>query len=412
MDFTGAARRRSPQAFARAARLLGCEVATVQAVVDVEASGNGFDASGRPKALYEPHKFWKHASPAERKKAAKLGIAYPKWRKGNYPKDSYPRISQACAINETAALKATSWGLPQILGENFEAAGFDSPQDMAAAFCESEDAQIEAMANFVKSQGLDRHLRSKNWAAFARGYNGPAYAEHNYHGKLAAAYRKRSAAAPSRFMSSPEDIEDETIQQAPTWDAPVDTEHAEIINHDPASDREVTARVQQRLRDLGYFEVGQVDGQLTDRTKDAILTFRRRNGLPLSASIDDEFLAALEKGQPKKVAPERAEATADDLRAEGSETMGLVDRFKSWAGKIFGFGTGTSVVAVAVERTNEISGAKSAVEGLGFSNETWGIIIGVGVVCLVIAAIGLAVYYIAHTFEKKRVADYRSGKNT
>jgi hypothetical protein len=412
MDFTGAARRRSPQAFARAARFLGCEIAAIQAVVDVETAGSGFDGRGRPKALYEPHVFYRCSSGRARDRAVKAGLAYPKWRKGNYPKDSYARIDAACAIDETAALKATSWGLPQILGENYEAAGFDSPQDMVAAFCESEDAQIEAMANFIVANGLAGHLRTKNWVAFARAYNGPAYAEHNYHGKLATAYRKRSTAAPARFMASPDDIEDPRVEQAPTWAAPVDQEHADIMDHDPASDREVTARVQERLRELGYFEVGKVDGELTERTKDAILTFRRRNGLPLLTSIDDEFLAAIEKARPKPVAADRAEATADDLRAEGSETMGIIDRFKGWAGKIFGFGGGTGVIAIATERTNEISGAKDAVEGLGFSSETWSIIITVGVMALIVAGIGLAIWFIVDKFEQKRVLEYRMGKNT
>ena len=412
MDFTGAARRRSPQAFADAARMLGCEVAAFQAVVDVEANGIGFDNHGRPKALYEPHKFWKHATKAQREKAAKQGLAYPKWKPRNYPKDSYPRIAAAMQINADAALKATSWGLPQILGENYELAGYDSAEQMVEAFCAGEDAQIAAMAHFIKSTGLDRHLRSKNWAKLAEGYNGKAYAEHGYDRKLLIAYRKRAAAAPALFMLSIEDVEDPHVEQAPTWNAPVDEEHAEIIDHDPRDDREKVASVQQRLRDLGYFEVGKVDGDRLGRTQDAILAFRRANNLPLTTEIDDELLTALSKAAPRQIGTDRANATADDLRAEGSETIGILDRAKGWAGKLFGFGSSGGVIAVMTERTSQVTGAKQALGKLGISADMWALILIAAVCLLVLSGIGLFVWHIAHRLEEKRVADYRMGKNT
>jgi hypothetical protein len=35
-----------------------------------------------------------------------------------------------------------------------------------------------------------QYLRDKDWAGFARRYNGPAYAENKYDEKLSAAYEK------------------------------------------------------------------------------------------------------------------------------------------------------------------------------------------------------------------------------
>ena len=58
--------------------------------------------------------------------AVAAGLAYPKWGERPYPSDSYPRIMAAGAIDLQAALKATSWGMGQILGENYAAAGFRS----------------------------------------------------------------------------------------------------------------------------------------------------------------------------------------------------------------------------------------------------------------------------------------------
>lgn len=408
MDFTGAARRRSPQSFANAAKLLRCELAAVQAVVDVETNGSGFDAKGRPKALFEPHVMWRNTSGKVRDRAAKAGLAYPKWRRGNYPKDSYPRIEAAMSIDETAALRATSWGLPQILGENHELAGYDTPQEMVAAFTESEDVQIEAMARFIKAAKLDGHLRSKNWKAFAVGYNGPAAEENGYPPKLRKTYEKRAAIANARKVSI-EEIDDERVQQPATWNDPVDDEHEKIIEHDPSQDREVAATVQQRLRDLGYFEVGAVDGDLADRTKDSILAFRRANGLPLSTEIDDELLVALAKAKPRAIAPSRSEATAKDLREANSETLSWVDRIKKWAGAIFGVGIfgsaadGGGDIADALDSGTSIVGSvKSFMGVLGLTLPT----------LLLLAAAGLGIWFIAHRIEQRRVDEYRAGKNT
>ncbi|MFG7490153.1 N-acetylmuramidase family protein [Methylorubrum rhodesianum] len=165
----------------------------IHAVMEVEASGGGFDRLKRPKMLFEPHVFWRNLAGAERTRAASLGLAYAAWKPGAYPSDSYPRLMQAMAINETAALKASSWGLGQILGENHRAAGYATPQAMVLACCNGGEAEhLAAMVRFVVTNGLDDDLRRHDWAGFARGYNGAQYAKHGYHTKLAAAFAKWS----------------------------------------------------------------------------------------------------------------------------------------------------------------------------------------------------------------------------
>jgi hypothetical protein len=44
------------------------------------------------------------------------------------------------------------------------------------------------MINFIKSAKLDDELRAKNWAAFAKGYNGSGYRANQYDTRLAKAY--------------------------------------------------------------------------------------------------------------------------------------------------------------------------------------------------------------------------------
>lgn len=191
IPFKGRAVRLNDYDLPRIAARIGCGEDEIHAVLDVEAAGGGFDAQGRPKMLFEPHKFWKELGPGtKRTRAVALGLAYPTWGEKDYPKESYTRLNAAIAIDREAALRSASWGLGQIMGSNYEAAGFLSVTAMVDAFCDSEAAQLEGMVSFIKVNRLDDELRTHNWPAFARGYNGPRYAEHNYDRRLAAAYSK------------------------------------------------------------------------------------------------------------------------------------------------------------------------------------------------------------------------------
>lgn len=188
MDFFGRASKCTDLGYRAAAERIGCEKAVLRAVISVEAAASGFDGKGRPKALFEPHVFYRLLSGEKRRAAINAGLAYQKWGTRPYPKDSYPRIISACLIDEECALQATSWGLAQILGQNHKAAGYPNAADMVVAFCEGEDEQLAAMARFIVASKLDAALKRKDWAAFAKGYNGPGYATHSYHRKLAKAY--------------------------------------------------------------------------------------------------------------------------------------------------------------------------------------------------------------------------------
>lgn len=180
----------------RAAAIAGCELAVLRAVIRVEAGSHGFDSRGRLTALFEPHIFYRLLAakrPDALATAQAAGLAYPSWGARAYPVDSYPRIEAACQIDEELALQSASWGLPQILGQNYKAAGYPSASAMVSAFLKSEDDQLLAMARFIKSQGLSDALRRKDWASFARGYNGAGYRKNAYDDKLAAAYAKELA---------------------------------------------------------------------------------------------------------------------------------------------------------------------------------------------------------------------------
>lgn len=164
----------------------------MHAFLDVETRGEGFDGFGRPIILFEPHVFYRNLAGPKLKEAVRKGLAYASWGERPYPRDSYPRLKAAIAVDETAALKAASWGLGQVLGENHRMAGYATVQQFVAAMMEDEEKQLEASVNFIIAAGLDDNLRAHDWGGFALGYNGRGYRKHGYDVRLAEAFRKWS----------------------------------------------------------------------------------------------------------------------------------------------------------------------------------------------------------------------------
>jgi peptidoglycan hydrolase-like protein with peptidoglycan-binding domain len=176
--------------FQRAALALSCEVACIQAVNEVESGGSGFLASGRPKILFEAQWFSRLTRNAY--DASHPGISSPSWNQKLYKggEKEYDRLQEALALDHSAALQSASWGRFQILGVNFQKAGFVTVDAYVEAHYESEGRQLDAFVAFLKNSGLDAPLRDRRWADFAKGYNGPGYAQNEYDRKLQAAYRK------------------------------------------------------------------------------------------------------------------------------------------------------------------------------------------------------------------------------
>ena len=206
--YKGAAKRIEDADLPRVAHEIGVGEDEIHAILDVESRGRGFDKKGRVIMLFEPHIFYRELrrDKAKRQKAVKAGLAYAKWR-SKYPKDSYPRLTRAMKIDREAAIRSCSWGLGQIMGFNHGMVGYPSAEEMVKAFAADEDNQLEAIIDFIVKAGLDDEIRRRDWAGFARGYNGPGYKKHNYHGRLARQYRKWQGIKDTPW--SPEDAEQE-----------------------------------------------------------------------------------------------------------------------------------------------------------------------------------------------------------
>ena len=85
--------------------------------------------------------------------------------------------------------------------------------------------------------------------------------------------------------------------------------------------RDLVAGLQDRLDALGY-PVGDVDGIVGARTRAATRAFQEENGLDLSGVFDPATVDALSSPYAKEMpTAHREEITAEDLAAQGSETI-------------------------------------------------------------------------------------------
>ena len=157
--------------------------------------------------------------------------------------------------------------------------------------------------------------------------------------------------------------------------------------------------VQQRLKDLGYHEVGQIDGAIGPRTRAAILAFRNDNSLPLLPIIDLTLTEALQNAAPREIAPERASGAPTESRivtaANAQIGLGIIGA----AGSI---GSQIAPALMEAEQARDLAGRVFTLIGL----ESW--------LSIALPWIGAAVFIgvVVYALRAKaaRIDDYRSGK--
>jgi hypothetical protein len=263
MDFVGKAQPLTRQGLTTGLDRLGLgphDAAYVWAVVEVETAGVtqgfGFRLDRRPQILFERHKFREFTG--GRFNAEAPDISGPAGDYGTVA-GQYARLEKALTLCEQAglgvepALRSASWGMGQVMGFNYEVAGFTAAAAMVEAMKTGEDAQLMAMARFLVANRLADALARKDWVGFARRYNGPNYWQHQYDVKLAEHYQRfASGSLPSL---------------------------------------EVRA-AQAALLLLGY-SPGRIDGILGPRTRGALRNFRIAAGLPAGDDLDGQTYEAL-----------------------------------------------------------------------------------------------------------------------
>lgn len=252
MNFIGQTLAIDSTGLAAVANALNVQAAEIWTVLHVETSGCGFLPDRRPPILFERHIFSRLTGGAFDASNPDISNRQP----GGYGPggaNQYTRLNVALALNSDAALQSASWGIGQIMGENFSAAGFPDVETMVAAMIDSENAQLDAFQSFLQSNRLSAALQAHNWASFARGYNGPNFAINQYDVKLNAAFQQFSVG--------------------------------------PLPDLDV--RAAQLYLTIRGFSPGGIDGVLGPRTSGAITAFQASVGLPQTGSLDSQTLSAL-----------------------------------------------------------------------------------------------------------------------
>lgn len=200
--------------FAAAAKRLGCTVAQIRAVWEVESGGGWFedmradilaldgpggflDGPALPKILFEAHIFDRYTEGKFRNSHPNLSS--PRWNRALYVggQGEYARLHRAMQLDRHAALMSASVGGAQIMGFNHKAAGFDTVEAFWEAMKTSERAHLDAFVSFVESKKLQPAVRRisnvhADNEAFASGYNGVGFRANGYHVKIARAHAKWS----------------------------------------------------------------------------------------------------------------------------------------------------------------------------------------------------------------------------
>ncbi|SEC20894.1 Putative peptidoglycan binding domain-containing protein [Tenacibaculum sp. MAR_2009_124] len=183
------------------------ELAVVKAVNEVESRGKGFFVYGKPVILFEGHVFWRQlekrdVSPESLLSEESKDVLYKKWTRKYYigGEKEYSRLEKAAELLDSedvreAAYCSASWGAFQIMGYHYKSLGYDSIDDFVSKMYDHEREHLKAFGKFIsvnsfRSRKLISWLRDKNWANFARAYNGPGYKENKYDTKLQKAYEK------------------------------------------------------------------------------------------------------------------------------------------------------------------------------------------------------------------------------
>ena len=156
---------------------------------------------------------------------------------------------------------------------------------------------------------------------------------------------------------------------------------------------------QRRLKDLGYHEVGNIDGIFGPRTSAAVLAFRNDNSLPLNPIIDVALTEALDRTSPREIAPERASGAPSESRIVTASNAQIGLGVIGAAGSI---GSQIAPALLEAEQARDVAGRVFTLIGL----ESW---LSISLPWIG-AAVFIGVVICALRAKAARIDDYRSGK--
>jgi hypothetical protein len=390
---SGHVKKRSPGGIEAIAKKLKCETATIASIVDVESTGSGIDGHGHVKVLFEKHRHYQNLPANLRAAAVKAGLARKKWiapKDGGYTEQ--PNNDAALAllikaiewgrangIDEAPALKSASYGAGQVMGENFGLCGWPSVQAFALDMTESEDKHIDAMLGFLIGKGLADELRSKDFDAVARVYNGAGQVK-VYGAKLRTAYLKH-AGEPAQITS---------LTRAAGLRVGSSGYRVEAL--------------QKRLNEIGF--PVKVDNDFGPTTRNAVMAFQASHGMTVDGLVGPETQAALDVAE-SQIPEARQNATVQDLREQGSTIVKAAD--KQQAVGLISTVTGAGVAAY---KSGVLDDVKGTAESLAPFIDPFNSLLAIAAQYWWIAAAagGLAVFMWARKAKLARLNDYQTGR--
>lgn len=322
VPFKGAASPRELNAghFRKAAERLDCDVAAIRAIWEVEAAGEHFLRDGSVIRRFEPHhfprQFWDRIG-------FEVRAGEAPWR-ASKRQSSEAMFRRAWQVHAAAALTASSWGAPQIMGFNHRDAGFRNARSMVEHMAKGAPQQLGAFVQLVEEWGIAGAIRAHDWRAFAARYNGSGQVDH-YARLIEAAYRRHSGQRSRQVLRS--------------------------------GARGKAVRQLQAALDI------EVDGAFGPQTEHAVRAFQRRRGLVVDGVVGHKTWAALEAALETRELSVPVQETPADARTGQTQGvaggLALVSAVAAAAGQVrdvlpedvFTWAAGAAIVAGVIFAT-------------------------------------------------------------
>lgn len=269
---------------------LGLEWQALAAVAQVESGGRPL-WDGLCPIRIEGHYFDKRLSGEKRKAAREQGLASPTAGMVKNPKkmaDRYAMLDGMIGIDKNAALESCSWGLGQVMGSNWKTLGYASVMKLVDEAKSSVSGQVRLMGRYIEKFGLVGDLKAKNWADFARQYNGRNYKVNQYDVLMAEAY--------------------ETFLYGSAKVAKLTIKNDDIVERGEKGPEVVD--LQKRLAEFGYYK-GVIDGIFGGGTEIAIMDFQRAAQIQIDGRAGPLTKSKLAAWTNEKKAEAKAEGRAD-----------------------------------------------------------------------------------------------------
>lgn len=298
------------------AKGLSVEPAALLAVAEVESAGVPFAyVNGRPMPLirWECHYFHRLLPPALKQSGMAAGLAHPVAGYIGNPASQqarYAMLERAEGIDYEAAVGSCSWGLGQVMGAHWKNLGYSSPQQFVQVACSGIAGQTEIMARFIARNGLVPALRARNWKAFARAYNGPAYAMNRYDEKMGRAYVRYLSGRPPPGPMSP------VLTNYVPGTSAYKPEREDEFSMQAGFTGPAVQELQSALLQAGIFLYP--DGHYGTNTLQAVMEFQRRHGLPADGRVDAKTREALAAAQADAAAPWWSKRTSGSTQGQAA----------------------------------------------------------------------------------------------